>query len=68
MQAEDKAVEAKTQPDVGSGGAAAYLAGEISRTLDAEPRREKGFGYLLVCFAPAEGEEQRGVCGWACSG
>lgn len=69
LQARDKAAEAKTQPDVGSGGATAYLAGEISQTLNAEPCRKRGFGYLLVCFAPAEGgEEQKGGCGRACSG
>lgn len=34
FQALDKAAEAKTQPDVGSDGATAYLTGEINQMLN----------------------------------
>lgn len=68
LQAQGKAAEAKTHPAVGSGGAAACLAGEISHadlakpTLNAEPHGERAFGSLLVCFSPVQGGERRGGC------
>lgn len=76
LYAQDKTAEAKTHPDMCSGGASAYLTGEVSQTLNAEPptlgERFWLLTYLLwllICFVPAGGgEEQRGVRGRVCSG
>lgn len=59
LQAQDKAAEAKTRPAVGSGGATAYLTGEISQTLNARATQGERSWLLARLLCPCR--RRRGV-------